>query len=245
MPEENPQDQSAEENSSQEDRGESDSQEYVSMAEFKALGDSLVKSIDEASKRNRQSQADVIKHEVGERMDTALKGLSDSFQPADPQQETEQEQESQSQDDATSAPQKSSVIESEIEGLITEFGLKGDEQELADYSKEHEGEPWFQAGPGFAALAEELGARSDGAIQAGLGAGAAPRPDLVNEYAGKVRELRERVNKGELRGYASGIALSALKEEYRSQGVGVDTMIFGLDGTLIGEQQQEDLRPKY
>ena len=136
-------------------------------------------------------------------------------------------------------PPQSFGIEEEMKALLDKNGLTAETPELVAYAEEHAGEPWHEAGPGFAELAETIGAR-DGAIQAGPGTGAAPRPDLEQEYIGKVLELRGRVQKGEIR--RSGIVKTqdSLRNEYFGKGVDVDSVVFNLDGS-VAKQRQEDI----
>ena len=181
------------------------------------------------------------KHEVGKRLDIALTDLSTSFQPKTSEPTPEPEPEPSTEEAAPAEDSEPSFgIEGEMKAILDKNGLTAETPELAKYAEEHAGEPWFEAGPGFAALAEELGAREGGAIQAGPGAGAAPRPDLEQEYIGKVLELRAKVQKGEIKRFAVQTANDAVRNEYFGKGVDVDSVVFNLDGT-VSKQRQEDL----
>ena len=218
-----------------------ESQDFVSTAEFKSGMEMVISKIEAATQRNRQSQSDVIKHEVGEKLDSALKALGESFQPEASPAKPESDPESPSQDQDPSSSEATFGVQEEIEGILKKFGLKGDEPDLAAFVKDNEGKKWFEAGPGFYALAETLGAREAGAIQAGPGLGAAPRPDLVQEYVDGVLDLRKRLHAGELRTYEVQKLNTALKNKYRAQGVGVDTVVFSSDGTITEQEQPQDL----
>ena len=218
-----------------------ESQDFVSTAEFKSGMEMVISKIEAATQRNRQSQSDVIKHEVGEKLDSALKALGESFQPAESPAKPEGDPESPSQDQDTSPSEATFGVQEEIEGILKEFGLKGDEPEFVEFLKENEGKKWFEAGPGFYALAKTLGAREAGAIQAGPGLGAAPRPDLVQEYVGEVLKLRDKVHAGELRSYEVHGLQTALKKKYLELGVGVDTIVFSSDGSISEQEQPKDL----
>ena len=223
------------------DPDKSESQDFVSAAEFKSGMEMVVQKIEDATKRNRQSQSDVIKHEVGEKLDNALTALSDSFRPAESPVKPEDAPESSPQDKEPSDSEATFGVQEEIEGILKEFGLKGDEPEFAPFLEENKGKKWFEAGPGFYALAETLGAREEGAIQAGPGLGAAPRPDLVQEYVDGVLKLRDRVHAGELRPYEVQRLQTDLKNKYRALGVGVDTIVFGAGGEISEQEQPKDL----
>ena len=240
MTEETPKDQDVKEPTSlgSEGQDEPNSEEFVSVADFKAFGDSIVEQIKDATKANRQSQSDKIKHEVGESITDALKVLQ-TPQPEESQPEPKPEADTPPKDEPPADPPQSFGIEGEMKALLDKNGLTAETPELVAYAEEHAGEPWYEAGPGFAELAETIGAR-DGAIQAGPGTGAAPRPDLEQEYIGKVLELRGRVQKGEIKRYAVTQAQDTLRNEYFCKGVDVDSSVFNLDGT-IAKQRQEDI----
>ncbi len=240
MTEETPKDQDVKEPTSlgSEGQDEPNSEEYVSVAYLKEFGDNLVKQIEDVGKANRQSQSDKITHEVGESMAAALKALQPP-QPDESQLEPKPEADTPPKDEPPADPPQSFGIEGEMKALLDKNGLTAETPELVAYAEEHAGEPWHEAGPGFAELAETIGAR-DGAIQAGPGTGAAPRPDLEQEYIGKVLELRGRVQKGEIRRSGITTAQDALRQEYYGKGVDVDSVVFNLDGT-IAKQRQEDI----
>jgi hypothetical protein len=210
------------------------------MAQFKEFGEGLVQQIKDATKSNRQSQSDKIKHEVGENMSAALTSLQTS-QPEESQPEPKPEAETPTGEEPPAEPPQSSALEGEIKAILEKNGLDAETPELVAYLKEEDnvGKAWWEVGPGFAELAETIGAR-DGAIQAGPGTGAAPRPDLEQEYIGKVLELRGRVQKGEIKRYAVTQAQDTLRNEYFGKGVDVDSIVFNLDGT-IAKQRQEDI----
>ncbi len=240
MPEETPKDEAAEENSASgdADQGEAGSEEHVSMTEFKAFGDSIVAQINEATKANRQSQSDKIKHEVGESIADALSVLK-TPQPQESQPEPKPEADAPPQEEPPADPPQSLGIEGEIKAILDKNGLDAETPELVTYVEENAGKAWWEVGPGFSELAETLGAR-DGAIQAGPGTGAAPRPDLEQEYIGKVQELQKRVHKGEIRRNDIVKANDDIRNEYFGKGVDVDNIVFNLDGS-IAKQRQEDI----
>ena len=241
MPEETPKDEGVEDSTASGDAGQDEpsSEEYVSMDDFKAFGESIVAQIKDAGQANRQSQSDKIKHEVGEGITAALAAALKPSQPAESQSEPEPEADTPPKDEPPADPPQSFGLEGEIKAILDKNGLDAETPELVAYIEENAGKAWWEVGPGFAELAETVGAR-DGAIQAGPGAGAAPRPDLEQEYIGKVHELRAKVVKGELKRFAVRTLQDALRNEYFGKGVNVDNIVFNLDGTT-GVQRQEDI----
>ena len=242
MTEETPKDQAAEDQPlpGGEDQGEANSEEYVSTADFKAFGDGIIAQINDLGKANRQSQSDKIKHEVGEGITAALAGLKPS-EPDESQPEPKPEADTPPKDEPPADPPQSFGVEVEIKALLDKNGLTAETPELVAYLEDEEnvGKAWWEVGPGFAELAETIGAR-DGAIQSGPGAGAAPRPDLEQEYIGKVLELRKKVLKGEIARYEVTQAQDTLRNEYFGKGVAVDSIVFNLDGST-STQRQEDI----
>lgn len=240
MPEETPKDEGVKDPVSpgSETQDYPSSEEYVSVADFKAFGKDVISQIQDATKANRQSQSDKIKHEVGEGIASALDGLKSS-QPTESQPDPKPEADAPTQEEPPADPPQSFGLEGEIKAILDKNGLNAETPELVAYIEENASKAWWEVGPGFAELAETIGAR-DGAIQAGPGAGAAPRPDLEQEYIGKVRELRAKVVKGEIKRYAVVQAQDAIRNEYFGKGVNVDNIVFNLDGS-IAEQRQQDI----
>ena len=238
MTDETPKDQAAEEVAAPASaaQGEEDSQEFVSMADFKDFADSIRETITDSGKANRQSQSDKIKHEVTESVTSALAA---ALQPKESPPTPDPEPESPPQEEAPADAPQPSGLEAEMKGILDEHGLDAETPELVAYIEENAGKQWWEVGAGFAELAEELGGRESN-IQAGPGTGAAPRSDLEQEYIGKVRELREKVQKRELRHGAIMKAQDSLRNEYFVKGVAVDDIVFNLDGST-SKQRQEDI----
>ena len=238
MTDETPKDQAAEEVAAPASaaQGEEDSQEFVSMARFEAFGEKLVKQIDDAAKANRQSQSDTIEHRVTESVTSALAA---ALQPKESPPTPDPEPESPPQEEAPADAPQPSGLEAEITGILEKHGLEAETPELVAYMEENVGKEWWEVGSGFDELAEQLAGRESN-IQAGPGTGAAPRPDLEQEYIGKIHELRVKVGKGEIRKKAVQDANDALRQEYYGKGVDVDSIVFGLDGSIT-KQRQEDI----
>lgn len=242
MAEETPKDEGVKDSTASGDAGQDEpsSEEYVSAADFKAFGDGIISQINDLGKANRQSQSDKIKHEVGEGITAALASLKPS-EPEESQPEPKPEADTPPKDEPPADPPQSSVLEEEIKAILDKNGLTAETPELVAYlaNEDNAGKAWWEVGPGFSELAETLGAR-DGAIQSGPGAGAAPRPDLEQEYIGKVLELRTKVLKGEIARYQVTQAQDTLRSEYFGKGVAVDSIVFNLDGST-STQRQEDI----
>lgn len=95
---------------------------------------------------------------------------------------------------AEPAPQPSgpSVVQREISSILEKHGLDGKEPELREYMRQHQGEPWYRAGAGFAELAESLAARKQSGTVMPGGGSAPPAPNLVDAYRKEVLEARSR-----------------------------------------------------
>lgn len=206
------------------------------LANFKQDVQSL---LEDGLQRNRQSQKDTIEDRVAKSVDSAYTQMLESIAPEgtdlkdlrrkawiDSQLENgDLPDENDVPDGSPQAPSgeggtSKSLVQREIEAILQEHGLSGDEPELQEYVQQNQGTPWYQAGPGFAELAESIASRdSSPANIMGTGSGQSPpSPDLEQAYIKEVAALR-----GEGRGFQDRMQkLRQVKEKYRKQNLDVD-----------------------
>lgn len=232
MPDETPKDVSVAEPVAPATPPQDASQEYVSRTELNAAVDRIIAEMAAQSKATRQSQKDVIasrvSREVGEKLASAFRpdpSPTPSPAPTAPPQAVEP------------APSAAAGVETEIQAILTEAGLKGDEPELTAYLAEHKGQPWYSAGAGFAAVAQKISSRVGGSILAGEGTKSAS-PNDTQAYLDAVVALRGEVLKGLDRNQSRG-QLAELKEKFRKKGVKVDQIGWGSAGSRTGQNHPD------
>src|SRR3990172_7774098 len=196
---------------------EDTSQAPVSRAELQKTERMILdlsKKLDQGLAANRQSASDVIKAEVSRAskdqkdfLITRLAGLLPKDGPSLESLEREarldalaaasvepQGNKDESPDSSTSPANGVSLVQAEINAILKETGLEGDEPELREYVREHKGKRWFEAGPGFYELALKIQARNKGSA-AGIVAGQGsrlPSSDLQTQYLEDIKNMRIR-----------------------------------------------------
>lgn len=204
------------------------STDYVSRTELNAAVDTIIAEMRAQAKANRQSQTDTIAHRIQREIGSKL---ADALRPA-PAPAPVPAAVAPTQATAVAPPSAPDGMQAEIQQILTDRGLSGDEPELAAYAAENRGKPWYQVGAGFAAVADKLSTRAGGSILAGEGTGTAS-PNDVQAYINKVLDLRKAATTGTDRNTLRS-SLRTLKEEYRKKGVEVDKIGFGSRGTRSG-----------
>jgi hypothetical protein len=233
--------------------GKETSQAPVSRAEFEGLQRGildLTKKIDQGLASNRQSAADVIKSEVSraqkDQRDFLVERLAGLLPKDGPSLESikrdawldEQvakgsappEKKDESGDSSASHGSGASLMKQEIQAILDETKLVGDEPELREYVRANAGKRWFEVGPGFYDLALKIAARnqgSPGGIVPGAGA-RLPPSDLKGKYLNDIATMRANGSFGLQR-------LSDLKAHYRQQGL---TDVDSIDITSAGDMSR-------
>jgi hypothetical protein len=217
--------------------GDDASQAPVSRAEFEKTQRTLLdlsKKLDQGLAANRQSAADVIKSEVSraakDQRDFLIERMA-GLLPKDGPSLASIEREAyldaqiagvsappgdkdESRDSSASQASGASLMQREIQAILDETGLVGDEPELREYVRENKGKRWFEAGPGFYDLALKIAARTKGSA-AGIvtGAGARlPSSTLEASYLAEVVRMRKDRQFGLQR-------LSSLRQDYFKRGL--------------------------
>ena len=210
------------------------SQVPVSRAEFERHMLDLSKKIDQGLAANRQSATDVITSAVSraqkDSRDFLLERMAGLLPKDGPSLDAlkreawldEQvakgsaspENKAESSNSAASQGSGDSLMKQEIQAILDETKLVGDEPELREYVRANAGKRWFEAGPGFYELALKIAARNKGSA-AGIVPGAGsrlPASDLKGKYLNDIATMRANGTFG-LR------LLSDLKAHYRQQGL--------------------------
>lgn len=217
--------------------GESDPKAPVSRAEYDKQQQQILDlqaTLNRGLAANRQSANDTIKNEVQHAAKTTQDFLVTRLAAFLPQGQTleaiEREawvdaqraagqpapagDKSGSPDSAPSPASGGSLMKQEVEAILKETGLNGDEPELLEYVRANKGQPWFKVGNGFYELALKIAARnrgSAGGIVAGAGA-RLPDSSLKDAFLADVAKLRKEGRFGLYR-------LSSLKDDYRKRGL--------------------------
>ena len=230
--------------------------DQVSRAELDALKTELVKAIEDQGNRTRQSQRDTIQDRVQAAVGGALPhfdviadALKPLFKDGSNIEAVKQDlfikslmAQSSSQPVAAAAPPNQGPapqlppagtgptgLEAEIKAILEANKLTGAEPELVQLLTANRGQPWYQVGPQFAALATQIAGRSGTVLGTAAGSPSAS-PDLAREYVTKVQELGLQVTRGTLRSTEAQPAARRLRAEYRAKGVDVDSIIIGTPG---------------
>lgn len=224
---------------SQSSAGKEPSTEPVSRAEFQRAVLDLTSKLDTGLAANRQSATDVITSAVSKAQKTQNDFLVErlaSLLPKDGPSLVALQREAYldaqiagaSQAEGTKGAEKAStslgsgvsLVQAEIEAILSETGLEGDEPELREYVSANKGKRWFEVGAGFYELALKIAARNKGSA-AGIVASSGsrlPTSDLKSAYLADVAAMR----KNRIFGLDK---FSALKRSYRERGLeDVDTI---------------------
>jgi len=216
---------------------EDTSKEPVSRAEFQTTQRMILdlsSKLDKGLAANRQSAHDSIKSEVSkaskDQRDFLIERLAGLLPKDGPSLDSLQREarldalaaasekpqgaQDESRDSSPSPASGVPLMQTEINAILKETGLVGDEPELQEFVREHKGKRWFEVGQEFYDLALKISARNRGSA-AGIvpGAGARlPPSDLKDRYLAEISDMRKKRDLGLHR-------LTAVKDKYRKAGL--------------------------
>jgi len=230
------------ENANSSPPNEGDAPETVSFAdELKASEDRIMSAMTEGLRANRQSQTATIDNRVTGMQEvlidelkkvapegTDFEALEDKAfirsQRSTPPEESPAEGSPQAPEASTGSAKD--FVKREIDQILQEHGLSGDEPELGEYLRDNRGKRWSQVGTGFEELATTIAARNegDGASFQANPSGSPPNPNLEAAFRKEVTELRA---KG--RSYTERMHdYREIEARYQKQGIDTAKVVQGL-----------------